>query len=311
MLSIGIDVHKQQLHLAIHEGQSWTSATTPGALARMALRVRSLQPDVVVLEPSGGYERPVLEALWAAGVPVAQVPPRQVRTFIRGLGIRAKADGLDARMLALFGRMTQPRVLAAPTPTQRLVQDLGRYRRSLVRDRVRLQVQRQQAPTARIAASLDARIAALATEAAALWEEIATLVAAAPEWQRPQQVLRSCPGIGAATSVLLLAELPELGRSDSKAIAALVGVAPFTHQSGTGPATAHIEGGRAGVRHGLWLPTLTAIQWNPVIRAYAAELRKKGKAPKVVVVACMRKLLEILNAMLTNDECWHPRPANA
>src|SRR5690606_6641373 len=120
----------------------------------------------------------------------------------------------------------------------------------------------------------------------------------APEWQRPQQVLRSCPGIGAATSVVLLAELPELGRLDSKAIAALVGVAPFTHQSGTGPATAHIEGGRAGLRHSLWLPTMTAMRWNPVIRAFADVLRAKGKPHKVIVVACMRKLLNILNVML-------------
>jgi transposase len=311
MLSIGIDVHKTQLHLAIHEGRSWTSATTPAALGRLATLLRSLRPDVIVLEPSGGYERPVLEALWAADVPVAQVPPRQVRTFIRGLGIRAKADGLDARMLALYGVMTTPRLVTAPTPTQRLVQDLVRYRRSVVRDRVRLQVQRQQAPIGRIAASLDARLAALAAEEATLWEEIAGLVGGAPAWQRPQQILQSCPGIGAATSVLLLAEVPELGRIDSKAIAALVGVAPFTHQSGQGMETAHIEGGRAGVRHGLWLPTLTAMHWNPVIRAFAQGLRDRGKPHKSVVIACMRKLLDILNVMLTNDEVWNPRPAQA
>lgn len=304
MLSIGIDVHKAQLAVAVHEGRAWRSATTPRALARLALQLHRLHPDVVVLEPSGGYERPVLEALWAVGVPVAQVPPKQVRT----LGIRAKADGLDARMLALFGLMTQPRLLVAPTPTQRLVQELGRYRRSVVRDRVRLQVQRQQASSAGIAARLDARIAALQAEEATVWAELATLVEAAPEWHRPRQILCSCPGIGAATSVMLLAELPELGQLDRKAIAALVGVAPFTHQSGAGPATAHIAGGRAGVRHALWLPTLTAMRWNPVIRAFAEELRTKGKAHKVVVVACMRKLLEILTGMLTNDETWNPRP---
>lgn len=309
MLSIGIDVHKQQLVIASSDHQHWTSRTTPPALTRLARRLQRLRPDVVVLEPSGGYERPVLEALWAADVPVALVPPARVRSLIRGMGIRAKADTLDARMLALYGVMTTPRELAAPTPTQRLVQDLVRYRSSVVRDRVRLQVQRQQAPTARIATSLDTRIAALVTEAAALWREIGALVETAPEWQRPQQVLRSCPGIGAATSVVLLAELPELGRLDSKAIAALVGVAPFTHQSGTGPATAHIEGGRAGLRHSLWLPTMTAMRWNPVIRAFADVLRAKGKPHKVIVVACMRKLLDILNVMLTNDEPWHPRPA--
>lgn len=311
MLSIGIDVHQQRLVIASSDHHQWTSATTPLALTRLAHRLHGLYPDVVVLEPSGGYERPVLEALWAAGVPVALVPPARVRSLIRGLGVRAKADPLDARMLALYGAMTTPRLVTAPTPTQRLVQDLVRYRRSVVRDRVRLQVQRQQASTAPIATRLEARIAALATEVAAVSAEIAALVETAPEWQRPRQVVQSCPGIGAVTSVTLLAELPELGQIDSKAIAALVGVAPITHQSGAGPDTAHIEGGRAGLRHSLWLPTMTAMRCNPVIRAFAETLRKHAKPHKVLVVACMRKLLEILNAMLTNDELWQPRPAKA
>lgn len=309
MLSIGIDVHKQQLVIASSDHQQWTSATTPLALTRLAHRLQHLHPDVVVLEPSGGYERPVLEALWAVDVPVALVPPARVRSLIRGMGVRAKADGLDARMLAVYGMTTTPRLVTAPTPTQRLVQDLVRYRRSVVRDRVRLQVQRQQAPTAQIAARLAARIGALEAEEAAVGAEIAALVAMAPEWQRPRDVVQSCPGIGAVTSVLLLAELPELGRIDSKAIAALVGVAPMTHQSGAGMKTAHIEGGRASVRHSLWLPTMTAMRCNPVIRAFAAELRKTGKPHKVVVVACMRKLLDILNVMLTKDQLWQPRPA--
>lgn len=194
-------------------------------------------------------------------------------------------------MLALYGLMTTPRLLAAPTPTQRLVQDLVRYRRIAVR--------------------LDARIAALDAEAAAVEAAITALVETAPEWQRPRQLLRSCPGIGAVTSVVLLAELPELGHIDSKAIAALVGVAPLTQQSGTGAVTAHIEGGRAGLRHSLWLPTMTAMRWSPVIRAFAEELRTKRKPHKVIVVACMRKLLDILKIMLTHDEEWHPRPATA
>lgn len=309
MSSIGIDVHKAQLQIAVHQGAQWRCPTTPRHLTGLVTRLRTLQPEVVVLEPSGGYERPVLEALWAAGVPVALVPPRQVRTFIQGLGIRAKADGLDARMLALFGAMTAPRLVPAPSPLQRQVQDLVRYRRSVVRDRVRLQVQHQQAATPSIAARLAGRIAALEAEATAVGEEIAALVETTPVWQRPLQLLRSCPGIGASTSVLLLAELPELGHLDSKAIAALVGVAPFTRQSGTGPVTAQIDGGRAGVRHALWMPTMTAMRHNPIIRAMATRLRTRGKPHKTIVIACMRKLLDILNVMLTRDEPWSPRPA--
>lgn len=311
MLSIGIDVHKTQLAIAVHEGDHWRSATTSRALATMAERLRALAPDVVVLEPSGGYERPVLEALWAANLPVALVPPRQARDFIRGLGIRAKADPLDARLLALFGYVTTPRRVTAPSPTARLVKDLVRYRRSVVGDQVRLQVRLAQAATDRTRISLTERIAALAAEEAALAAEIEVLVTSAPEWERRRQVLRSCPGIGAATVAVLVAELPELGQLDGKQIAALVGVAPYTRQSGDGTATAQIEGGRAQVRHSLWLPTMTAMRWNPVIHAFAETLRDKGKPHKTIVVACMRKLLSILTTMVAKDELWNPRPIQA
>jgi len=311
MLSIGIDVHKEQLHIAVYDGPQWGSATTPRALTVLAQRLRVLQPDVVVLEPSGGYERPVLEVLWAVDVPVALVPPRQARDFIRGLGIRAKADPLDARMLALFGFVTVPRRVTAPSPTARLVKDLVRYRRTVVGDRVRLQVRLAQARTERIRTSLARRIADLEAEEEALAAEITTWVTTAPEWQRRRQLLRSCPGVGEATVAVLLAELPELGQLDGKQIAALVGVAPYTHKSGAGAETAQIAGGRAGVRHSLWLPTLTAMRWNPVIRVFAARLRAKGKPPRKVVVACMRKLLAILTTMVANDEDWQPRPGLA
>lgn len=311
MISIGIDVHKSQLSIAVHDGPQWRSATTPRALTVLAQRLQRLGPDIVVLEPSGGYERPVLEALWAVDVPVALVPPRQARHFIRGLGIRAKADPLDARLLAVFGFVTTPRRVTAPSPTERVVKDLVRYRRSVVGDRVRLQVRLAQAPTERIRSSLARRIIELTAEEVALQAEIATLVTTAPEWQRRRQLLLSCPGIGDATVAVLLAELPEVGQLDGKQIAALVGVAPSTHQSGDGAETAQIEGGRAQLRHSLWLPTLTAMRWNPVIRAFAARLKAAGKPPKKVVVACMRKLLTILTTMVANDEPWHPRPVPA
>lgn len=310
MLSIGIDVHKTQLAIAVHDGDQWRSATTAHALARLVRRLTALGPEVIVLEPSGGYERPVLEALWAANLPVALVPPRQVRHFIRGLGIRAKADPLDARLLALFGYLTTPRRVHAPSPTAQLVRDLVRYRRSVVGDRVRLQVRLAQASTDRIRDRLAVRIAALEAEESALAGEIEALVTTAPEWARRRQVLRSCPGIGAATVAVLIAELPELGVLDGKQIAALVGVAPYTQQSGDGRTTAQIEGGRAQLRHSLWLPTMTAMRWNPVITAFAQTLRAKGKSHKMIVVACMRKLVSILTTMVANDEEWNPRPVN-
>lgn len=159
-----------------------------------------------------------------------------------------------------------------------------------------------------VTASLARVLDDLAREITWVSAEIARLVRTAPEWVRRHHILQSCPGIGATTVALLVAELPELGQCDDTQIAALVGVASMTQQSGRSDGTARIEGGRQQVRTGLWMPTLTAMKWNPVIAAMATRLRDDGKPHKVVVVACLRKLLVLLNAMVRNDETWAPRP---
>lgn len=310
-VSIGIDVHKASLQVAIADGTSWRVATTPAALAGLGTRLATLQPDIVVLEPSGGYERRVLEVLWAEAVPVALAQPRQVRAFIRGQGIRAKSDPLDARMLAWFGRSMAPRLVTAPTPTHRQVQDLVRHRRTLVTTVTSWTHRQHQTHDPAVQASYARIVAALEAEIAAATVAIQTLVTTAPEWDRRREILDSAPGIAAQSVALLLAELPELGLIEDKHLAALVGVARMTHHSGAGPVTAPIEGGRKTVRDGLWMPTMTAMRRNPAVRRMAERMKQAHRPHKVIVSACMHKLLTILNAMVRNVQCWEDRPQNA
>lgn len=306
--AVGIDSHQDALVVAVHDGPQWTVKRTTAGLARLTTRLGALRPDVVVLEPSGGYEQSVMDVLHRQGIPVARVHPRQMRQYIQGIGVHAKSDRLDARMLALFGAETQPRLIPAPTQTQQRVARLSAWRRTLRDDIVAKTHQRAERP-AEIVASIDRVIAELERELAAVTATITELVATAPEWARTREILRSCPGVGPGTVALLLAELPELGQRSPKAIAALVGVAPFTQQSGAHKGHARIQGGRRHVRGDLWMPTLTAITHNPTIRALAVRLRARHQGFRCVTIACMHTLLTILNAMVMKDELWHPRQA--
>lgn len=308
--SIGIDVHKDFVVVAEHAGRTWTVARTAADLTTLACTLAARRPAVVVLEPSGGYDELVVTILHQHQVPVARVPPRQIRSFIRGMGVQAKSDPLDARMLAQYGTMASPRLTRAPTPTQQRVARLSVWRRTLRADIVAKTHQLQEQP-AEVAASIQRVITELETEYARVAATIAELVTAAPEWTRARTLLRSCPGVGSITVALLLAELPELGQRSAKQLAALVGVAPFTQQSGRGAGHARIAGGRRQIRSGLWMPTLAAITHNPVLKAYAARLRAEHKPSKVVTIACMHKLLTILNALLTKDELWTSPPSAA
>ncbi len=307
---VRIDVHKARLVVAIDDERPFGVARTPAGLARLAVTLTARQPERVVLEPSGGYERLVIERLQAAGLPVARVHARQVRSFARGQGIAAKSDPVDARVLVAFGRAMAPRLVTAPRPEQRQITDLGAVRRTLIADRVAKQHQQAEQPGA-IQAIYAGIIAFLADQIAILDARIQALVDASPTWARRRAILRSCPGIGATTAALLLAELPELGTGSGKQIAALVGVAPITQHSGAARGHAQIQGGRRHVRAALWMPTLVAMRCNPVIAAFRARLDTHHKPHKVRTIACLRKLLVMLNAMLLHDTPWHPGPQTA
>lgn len=303
--AVGIDIHKASLVVAVHGGPQWTVLQAPASRAHLVERLASLRPRVIVLEPSGGYELPLLAALQAAHLPVSRVNPRQVRHFAKASRIAAKADRLDARVLAAFGTMMQPPLTVAPSPARARLAVLTGRRRHL---REAAAAERRRAHTAdpEARASIARHLAFLEAEIAGLEATIAAVVKDDPQLMRARAILHSVPGIGLVTAHLLLAELPELGTVNPKALAALVGVAPFTHQSGASPGTAHIDGGRRHVRTGLWMPTLCAMTRNPVIRAFHDRLEAQHKPSKVITIACLHKLLTILNAMLAKDERWTP-----
>lgn len=308
--TIGIDVHKATLVLAINGGRSWTTPRTPAALDQLVPELTRLTPDLIVLEASGGYERLVLATLQAAGLPVARVSPRPVRHFAKAARIEAKSDRLDARVLARYGATMAPPRTPVPTPAQTAVAALTTRRRQLTGIAAAEQRRRETADPAGQAA-ITRHLAFLATELAALTAEISAQVATDPDLRHRAALLETVPGIGQVTAHLLVAELPELGTIDAKALAALVGVAPLTQQSGAAAGTAQIGGGRGHVHTGLWMPTLCAMTRNPVIRAFRDRLEADHKPHKLRTIACMRKLLVLLNAMLANDEPWSPRLQSA
>ena len=307
-LTVGIDVHKETLVLAINGGRHWSTRRTPAQLARLATELTQLAPTLIVLEASGGYEQPVLAALQAAALPVARVNPRPVRHFAKASRIAAKADRLDARVLAAYGATMAPPLTPVPSAGQVAVAALTTRRRQLTEIAAAEKRRRETAgPDGQ--ASIARHLTFLAEEIATLTTRIAALGDADPALRQRATLLASVPGIGRATAHLLVADLPELGTGDAKALAALVGVAPFTQQSGAAAGSAQIAGGRRHVRTGLWMPTLSAMRRNPVIRAFRERLEAAHKPHKLRTIACMHKLLTILHAMLQKDEMWSPRPA--
>lgn len=307
---IGIDVAQATLEVAI-EGQT-TTQTVPNTLAGHRRLVRQFQQQpatLVVLEASGGYEQAFMDACWAAAIPIVRVNPRQVRDFAKASGQLAKTDAIDAQVLARFGRVMALEAQAPPRPEQRELAQLQARRTDLVRLRVAEQNRLQQTAHPAVQASIEQVIACLRAEEAALEAQMDAVITADPEFGQQAQLLRSVPGIGAGTVRVLLAGLPELGQASPKALAALVGVAPFNHDSGRKRGQRAIGGGRAAVRHGLYLAVWTAKQHNPVIRAFHERLVAGGKPTRVAEVACIRKLVGILNAMVRDGMCWQPREA--
>jgi transposase len=298
-------VASASLELAV-EGDTLTTQVSNDLLGRRRLvrRLQRLRPQLVVLEASGGYEQALLEALWNAQLPVIRVNPRVVRDFARGLGRLAKTDAIDAQVLVQFGRLRALTAAPPPPPVRLELAQLQARRADLVSLRVAETNRRKQTTNPAVVASIEGVIACLAAEEQALETRMDELIAADAELCRQACLLRSVPGIGAGTVRLLLGALPELGQVSAKEIAALVGVAPFNHDSGRLRGKRAIQGGRAGVRSGLYMAVLSATRHNPVIRSFHARLEAGGKAPRVALVACIRKLVVILNAMLRADTPW-------
>jgi transposase len=302
---VGIDVSKAQLDVAVQPtGDAWTCPREEVHLLGLISRLQPLHPEAIILEATGGYEVVVASALCAAGLPVVVVNPRQVRDFAKALGRLAKTDDLDARVLALFAERVRPAPRPYPDPA---LQDLAARvarRRQLVEMLTAERNRQAQAPEGRVRRDITQHIRWLERRVTDSTDDISRLLQDSPVWRVKDDLLQSTPGVGPGTAAVLIAHLPELGTLTRRQIAALVGVAPFNCDSGTLAGTRHIWGGRAPVRQALYMATLAATRCNPAIRAFYQRLLAAGKKKKVALIAAMRKLLTILNAMVKHQQSW-------
>ena len=305
---VGIDVAKATLDVCTTAGDTWQVANDDRAVQGLCTRLVALQPALVVLEATGSYELRAAAALATAGLPVAVVNPRHVRSYARSTGQLAKTDRLDARAIAGFAAAVQPEPRPLPDADTRELEALIVRRRQLLGMIV--------AEDARLATALPvtrkqikAHLGWLHTQLNKIDGDIDGSVRRSPLWRAKDDLLQSIPGVGPATSHTLLAMLPELGALQEKEITALVGLAPFNQDSGTLRGKRRIFGGRARVRSVLYMAALVGRRWNPVLKAFSDRLRAAGKPVKVVLVACMHKLLIILNAMVRDDRPWDPTHA--
>ena len=304
---IGIDVGKDSLDVAWGEGhksQRLSGTNSPAGRSALVGQLPPATESRVVVEATGGYERALVTALVEAGYRVAIVNPRQVRDFAKALGVLAKTDRIDALVLARFGHQVQPRILEEdPAMREELTQLVSR-RRQLIDLRTMELNRRQQVSVRQAQKSIEHVLKLLAKEIDHIEAEIARLLQSDDDWRAKIKLLSTTPGVAKVTSATLVAEVPELGRLNRQAIAALVGVAPFNDDSGHHRGTRRVKGGRASVRRVLYMAALSARRCNPVIRAFSERLAAQGKKPKVIITACMRKLLVILNTMLKNNTPW-------
>lgn len=308
---VGIDVSKATLDVAWSTDPTarWQTTNDDAGWAALVTHVRGLQPTVIVLEATGGYEIGVATALSMAHVPVAIVNPRQVRDFAKALGLLEKTDALDAAVLATFAARIQPTPRPLPDDLHADLQALVTRRRQLVE---MLTAERNRVPLARgvVRKNILAHIAWLEKQLATTDRDLRTQIEASPVWRARDQLLQSVPGIGPATSARLLASLPELGTLSHRQISKLVGLAPLPDDSGRRSGYRRVQGGRADVRSALYMAAVTAITHNPAIRTAYRRWRAAGKLPKVALIAAMHKLLIHLNAMLKHQTPWQP-PAPA
>lgn len=302
---VGIDVAKDRLDIAVRPGDERFSEPRDGdGLDRLVTRLAGIAPALVVLEATGGYETVVAGRLAAAGLPLAIVNPHQVRSFARAVGRLAKTDALDADIIARFAEAIRPEPRPLASAEARQLGELVARRRQILEMMTAERNRRALLTQNRLRSGIDRHLKMLQSELSALESDIDTTVRGSPAWRADEELLTSVPGIGPTTARTLIAELPELGTLDRRRIAALVGIAPINRDSGKSRGRRTIAGGRATVRTALYMAALVATRHNTVIAAHYKKLRSLGKKPKLAIVACMRKLLVILNAILRDRAPW-------
>jgi len=304
---VGIDISKDRLDVAcLPEAVQPLTAFNNDAKghAKLIAALKTLSPRLVVLESTGGYQRVLVATLAAAGLPVVVVNPRQVRDFARALGILAKTDAIDAMVIARFGQQVNPTLRPTPDAQTAALTDLLTRRRQLVELRTAESNRLAQAVSPRIKSSIRAILNAIEKQIETIDDDLDEHIKRSPVWKEKEDLLTGVPGIGKLTARTLLACLPELGQASRQSIAALVGVAPINRDSGMMRGKRTTWGGRKVVRSALYMAALVATRYNPVLKAHYAKLVAAGKAKKLALIACTRKLLIILNAIIRTKTQW-------
>jgi transposase len=304
---VGIDVAKDSLQVHIRPtGESFAVAYDDAGLATLLARLSALAPTLIVLEATGGYEGRVAAAVAHAGLPVAVVNPRQIRDFARATGQLAKTDTLDAQGIARFAESVQPAARPLASEQAQALGELVARRRQLVDMLGAEQNRCRQTRDRGLQKRITAHVTWLSRALEELEAEITKLIRSSPVWREQENLLTSVPGVGDITAHSLIADLPELGQLSRRRIAALVGIAPLNRDSGLWRGRRMIGGGRPAVRRVLFMATMVAIRYNPTLAAFYRRLTTAGRPKKVAIVAAMRKLVTILNAMLRDRRPWQP-----
>jgi transposase len=306
---VGIDVSKAWLDIAMHEQAAvWRHANDDEGIGKLVEQMGILQPERIVVEPTGGFESLLVAELQHAGLPIVVVNAKRVRDFAKATGRLAKTDKLDAKVLAHFAAALRPPLRTLQTEQEEQLTALMTRRRQIL-DMLTVEKNRLVTLRGAMRSDVEEHVAWLSAHLKSLDQEIRAFVESSPAWKEKDALLQSVPGVGPVTSATMLGMLPELGQLARQQIAALVGVAPVNKDSGKKRGRRRVYGGRADVRSVLYMAALSAKKFNPKIKAFYESLVKRGKEKKVALTACMRKLLVILNAMVRSGTSWRYSPA--
>jgi len=307
---VGIDVSKSTLDICIEPAvQTLHVAYDEAGVKQIAVRLKEVNPTLIVMEATGGLEIRIATELAGQGLPVAVINPRQARDFAKATGQLAKTDQVDAAVLAAFAKAIRPQARTLKDADTRALNDMVSRRRQLIDMRVQETLRLGTAASKPLEKSLNKHIVWLDRRIAEIDTDLTNCLRKSDIWRTKDDLLRGIPGVGPVTTLTMLAKCPELGKLNRREIAALIGVAPLANDSGKHCGKRFVWGGRADVRAVLYMATVSAIKHNDAIKAFAERLKKTGKPPKVVIVACMRKLLTMMNSMLKNNTTWNPKIA--
>jgi len=306
--AIGIDVSKEKLDVhVLPQGESFFVSRNAKGIEELIVRLGGFEPGVIAVEATGGFESIVAAGLAAAQLPVVVINPAQVRAFARSLGQRAKTDPIDALVIARFVEATKPQVRPLPDEETRLLSDLVTRRAQIIQMIVAEKQREKRITNKHLRRSIARLVKALEKEINAVDEEIDGMMRGSALWRETEDLLKSVPGVGRVTIHTMLAELPELGTLDRRRITSLVGLAPFTRQSGQWRGKSFIAGGRSQVRSVLFMAAMAARRCNPVLKSFYERLVAAGKPKMVAMIAVTRKLLTILNAIIRDKKPWQPQ----